>query len=157
MPAVLIQIARIAAELLQQRKHHFLVDASLPASVRGMISVHLDQPWIPNFWTVAIHARRPGSERYFDFPIGFAEDGTSWFFPSRQWWIAHAMASHPPSGAGCDVEGHAKFLTSGGSAHAFDYASVFADGRLDIFARANFVEEYRWWSRAFPPVPEEAA
>jgi len=141
-----IQIAQIAAELLQDRKHRFLVDASLPASVRSMISVHLAKPWIQNFWTVAIRSQRKDRDRYFDFPIGFAEDGTSWFFPSRLWWLTHAQVAHPPAGVGVDVEGHTL-------AQGIDYAAVLSNGRLDVAARDHFVEECRWWSFAFPPVP----
>jgi hypothetical protein len=144
-----IEIARIASSLLQQRRVEFLHDASMPLSVRGMINVHLEKPWIESFWSVAIRAPKPGSESYFDFPIGLAEDSTSWFFPSRQWWIAHAQASHPPDGTGCDVEVHTKFLSSEGSIHEFDYASVFLDGTLKILGRVDFAQECFFWQRAF--------
>src|SRR5271163_806069 len=100
MSSMRIQIAKIAPGILRQRREEFLHDASLPLSVRGMINVHLEKPWITNFWTIAICAPKPGSESYLDFPIGFAEDSTVWSFPSRQWWIAHAHASHPPDGTG---------------------------------------------------------
>jgi len=149
MSIMRIELARIASGLLQHRREEFLHDLSLPLSVRGMIGVHMATPWIANFWSVAIRAVRLGSESYLDFPIGFAEDGTSWFFPARQWWLAHAQSSHPPSGAGCDVDVHSKFLTSAGSSHEFDYASVFLDGRLAILGRTDFVEECSWWTRAF--------
>ncbi len=144
-----LQIAGIALQLLRQRNEELLHDLSIPSTVRGMINVHMLKPWIADFWSVAIRARRPSSESYLDFPIGLAEDGTSWFFPSRQWWIAHAQASHPPAGVGCDVEVHTKFLTSEGSVHEFDYATVFLDGRLHILGRADFVEECELWARAF--------
>jgi hypothetical protein len=71
-----IEAARIAAGLLQQRRGEFMSAVSL--SVRGTISSHLKKS--PGF-----RATKPGSERYLDFRIGFAEDGTSWYFPSRQW------------------------------------------------------------------------
>lgn len=150
-----IEIARIATSLLQQRRDEILHDASLPLSVRGMINVHMDGSWIPDFWSVAIRAPKSGSEAYFDFPIGFAEDGTSWFFPSRQWWLAHAQASHPPAGTGCDVDVHTKFLSSEGSVHEFDYATVFASGQLSVLGRADFALECALWARAFraPPTP----
>lgn len=144
-----IEIARIASSLLQQRRDEYLHDATLPLSVRGMINVHLEKPWIPDFWSVAIRAPKPGSESYFDFPIGFAEDGTSWFFPSRKWWIAHAQASHPPAGEGCDADVHTKFLSSDGSEHEFDYATVLAGGQLTILGRPDFVLECSFWTRAF--------
>jgi hypothetical protein len=149
MNSMRIQIAQIASGLLQQRRAAFLHDLSLPSSVRSMINVHMDKPWVANFWSVAIRATRLGSESYFDFPIGFAEDGTPWFFPARQWWVAHAQASHPPVGRGCDVEVHTKFLTREGLGHEFDYATVSLDGQLTILGRADFVEECAWWTRAF--------
>jgi hypothetical protein len=144
-----IEVARIAAGLLQQRRGEFMSDVSLPLSVRGMISVHLEKPWITGFWTVAIRASKPGSERYLDFPIGFAEDGTSWYFPSRQWWLAHAQASHPPDGSGCDLDVHTKFLSREGAAHEFDYATVFADGTLKVLGHADFTAECFFWQHAF--------
>jgi len=144
-----IEIARIASSLLPQRSGELLHDASMLLSVRGMINVHLTKPWIEGFWSVAIHTPKPGSESYIDFPIGLAEDGTSWFFPSRQWWIAHAEASHPPDGTGCDVDVHTKFLSSEGTVHEFDYASVFLDGTLKILGRSDFAEECFFWQRAF--------
>lgn len=118
-----------------------------------MINVHLTKPWIPDFWSVAIRASKPGSNGYVDFPIGFAEDGTSWFFPSRAWWLAHAQASHPPIGEGCDAEAHTKFLSSEGSVHEFDYATVSADGQLRILGRVDFVLECSFWTRAFGTPP----
>lgn len=151
--AVRIEIARIASGLLEQRRDEFLHDLSLPLTVRGMIHVHMIKPWIPDFWSVAIRAPKPGSETYFDFPIGFAEDGTSWFFPSRQWWLAHAQASHPPAGMGCDADVHTKFLSSEGSVHEFDYATIFASGQLSVLGRADFVLECALWARAFGSSP----
>jgi|SRR5271169_3481147 len=150
-----IQIARIAAGILSQRRDTILHDASLPLSVRGMINVHLEKPWIPNFWTIAICAVKPGSESYFDFPIGFAEDGTSWFFPSRKWWMAHAHTSHPPDGSGCDIDTHAKFLSREGDGHEFDYAAVLRDGTLTILGRSDFAQECAWWLRAFGAQKEQ--
>ena len=144
-----IQISQVAPTLLSQRREELLHDVSLPLTVRGSVNVHFEKPWIPNFWTVALRAPKPGSESFFDFPIGYADDGTPWFFPSRQWWIAHAKASHPPDGMGCDVDVHTKFLSSEGSAHEFDYATILADGTMQILGRADFVDECSWWSRAF--------
>ena len=144
-----IQIARVAPTMVSQRREELLHDASLPLTVRGSINVHTEKPWIPSFWSVAIRAAKPGSETFFDFPIGYADDGTPWFFPSRQWWVAHAKASHPPDGMGCDVEMHTKFLSSEGSVHEFDYATIFTDGTMQILGRADFVDECAWWQRAF--------
>lgn len=150
-----IEIARIAAGLLQQRREEFLHDVKIPLSVRGMINVHLEKPWINGFWSVAIRAPKPGSERYFDFPIGLAEDSTSWFFPSRQWWIAHAHASHPPDGSGCDVDVHTDFLSSEGKTHEFDYATVLTDGTMKILGRVDFAQECYFWQRAFVAPPAQ--
>lgn len=147
-----IQLVQVASNLLSQRREELLHDASLPLTVRGSASVHFEKPWIPNFWSVAIRAPKPGSENqsYFDFPIGYADDGLPWFFPSRQWWIAHAKASHPPDGMGCDVDVHTKFLSSEeGSVHEFDYATVLLDGTMHILGRSDFAEECAWWKKAF--------
>jgi hypothetical protein len=144
-----IQIAQIAPQLLKQRIDHFMHDSSMPLTVRGMLSVHMSTPWIPNFWTVGIRAPKPGSEMYFDFPLGVADDNTSWFFPAQEWWIAHATASHPPAGRGCDPAVHTKFLSREGTAHEFDYAAILRDGTLKILGPADFQTECAWWSRAF--------
>jgi hypothetical protein len=144
-----IQIAQAVPVLLSQRRDELLHDASLPLPVRGCINVHMEKAWIPNFWSVAIRAPKSGSDSYIDFPIGCADDGMPWFFPSRQWWIAHAKASHPPDGMGCDVDVHTKFLSSEGSVHEFDYATILTDRTMQIIGRADFVDECSWWSRAF--------
>jgi len=141
MISMRIQIAQVAAALLSRRREELLHDVSLPLTVRGSANVHFEKPWIPNFWTVAIRAPKPGSESFFDFPIGYADDGTPWFFPSQAWWIAHAKASHPPDGMGCDVDVHTKFLSSEGSVHEFDYATILTDGTTQILGRADFVDE----------------
>lgn len=144
------QIDRRAPSLVQQRQDAFLHDVSLPLSVRGCINVHLAKPWISNFWTVAIRAPKPdGDQIYFDVPLGLAEDGVPWFFPSRQWWIAHCNASHPPSGTGCDVDVHTKFLSREGAVHEFDYATILTDGTLQVLGRPDFADECAWWTRAF--------
>jgi hypothetical protein len=150
-----IEVARIAAGLLQQRRGSFLRDETLPLPVRGMISVHLDTAWIPGFWSVAIRAAKPGNERFFDFPIGFAEDGTSWYFPARQWWLAHAQLQHPPNGSGCDTDAHIKYLSAEGTAHEFDYAAVLEDGTLKILEASDFKLECFCWQHAFRPSEEQ--
>lgn len=153
-----IQIAQIAPPLLSARSEAFLHDSSILLTVRGTVNVHMTKPWIPKFLSVAIRVPKPGgdrtpsptrNQRFFDFPIGYAEDGTPWYFPSREWWIAHAKASHPPDGTGCDVDVHTKFLSSEGSVHEFDYATIFSDGTMQILGRGDFVDECLWWSRAF--------
>lgn len=149
-----IQIAQVARTLVSQRRSELLHDLSLPLAVRGMTNVHLEKPWIPDFWTVAIRAPKAGSEKFFDFPVGYAEDGTSWYFPSRQWWLAHAHASHPPDGTGCDVDVHTNFLSSEGATHEFDYATITTDGTLHVLGRADFAEECSWWTRAFGAAQE---
>ncbi len=149
MSPMWIQIVQVAPTLLSQRREELLHDVSLPLTVRSSANVHFTKPWIPNFWSVAIRAPKPGSESYFDFPIGYADDGLPWFFPSRQWWIAHAKASHPPDGMGCDVDVHTKFLSIEGDVHEFDYATILADGTMRVLGRSDFSEECTWWSRAF--------
>jgi hypothetical protein len=151
MTPMRIQITQIAPTLLLQRREELLHDVSLPLTVRGSINVHMEKPWILNFWSVTIRAPKPGSESFFDFPIGYADDGMPWFFPSRQWWITHAKASHSPDGMGCDVDVHTKFLSSEGSVHEFDYATILHDGTMQVLGRADFTDECTWWSCAFGP------
>ncbi len=144
-----VEIAPDAADLLRRRREELLHDRTLAAIVRRMVDTHMIKPWIVNFWSVAI--RSPGGgdgQGYFDFPIARAE-GTPWFFPSRQWWVAHAHASHPPDGSGCDVDVHAKFLSCEGSVHEFDYATILLDGWMTVLDRGDFVDECRWWRRFF--------
>ena len=155
MTSMRIQVAKIVSSILPQRRDKLLHDESLPATVRGLIGVHLDTPWIPNFWTVAIRQVKPGCESYFDFPVGFAEDGTSWFFPARKWWMRHAHEGHAPDGSGCDVDGHVKTLTSEGGGREFDYAAVLHDGSLTVLGRADFVKEHMLWLRAFGSPPQD--
>jgi len=142
-----VEVARIAAGLLRQRRGEFMRDATLPLSVRGMINVHLEKPWIPGFWSVALRAARPGSAKLLDFPIGLAADGTSWFFPSRQWWLWHSAIGHPDEG--CDAAAHRKYLSSEDPEHLFDYAAVLTDGTLKILTSSDFEVESSWWKRAF--------
>jgi len=146
-----IEVAQVAGGLLQQRRGLFLRDETLPLSVRGMISVHLETAWIPGFWSVAIRSAQPGNKRFFDFPIGFAEDGTAWYFPARQWWLAHAQTSHPPDGSGCDAAVHTKFLSGEGDAHEFDYAAVLVNGTLKVLGETDFQQECFFWQHAFRP------
>ncbi len=145
------EIVRSAVGLLAERQDAFLHDRSLPLPVRGALNVHMTKPWIPDFWAVAIKSPHEGGDQsYFDFPIARV-NGDLWFFPSKKWWVAHATASHPPDGSGCDVEVHTKFLSKEGSVHEFDYATIFLDGRMSILGRRDFAEECAWWRRAFVP------
>lgn len=148
-----VQIVRGAAEQLDRRRGQLMQDLSLPLSVRGMISVHTVKPWIEGFWSVAIRSPSgTGDPSYLDFPIATDARG-AWFFPSKTWWVAHAKVSHPPDGTGCDVGVHTKFLSSDGSVHEFDYATILVDGHAKILGHRDFVEECAWWSRAFAPTP----
>lgn len=132
--------------LLDKRHDVLLNDRSIPLPARHMISVHMSKPWIRGFWFVAIRPTGTESKSYLGFKVGTA-DGTAWYFPSKKWWIAHAHASHPPDGSGCDVAVHTDFLTSEGSTHEFDYATVSTDGQLKILHRGDFEKECSWWDR----------
>jgi hypothetical protein len=148
MNAMHVEIVRGAADLLRQRHEELLRDRTLAQPVRSMIDAHMTKPWIADFWSVAI--RSPlgdGDQSYFDFPI-VRVHGVPWFFPSRQWWVAHAHASHPPDGSGCDVDVHTNFLSREGSMHEFDYATILLDGWMTILGRRDFVDECLWWRRA---------
>lgn len=139
-----ITLVSRAKTLLKQRHEKLLNDRKLPIAVRHMISVHMAKPWIPKFWAVAIRPTHEGSKIYLDFKIGTA-DGTAWYFPSKKWWKAHADASHPPGGVGCDVDVHVDFLTAEGSTHEFDYATISTDGELKIMHERDFEKECAWW------------
>lgn len=144
-----IDLARHASHHVQQRRIDLLHDRSLPLSVRGCINVHLEKPWIPNFWSVAIRAPKPGSESFFDVQIGTAEDGMPWFFPSKEWWAAHANVSHRSAGMGCDIDVHTNFLSREGKVYEFDYATIYLDGTLKVLGRVDFTEECEFWQLAF--------
>jgi hypothetical protein len=144
-----IAITKNAKTLFWLRHEKLLNDTKLPLSVRQMISVHMAKPWIPDFWSVAIRPTGSGSKSYLDFEIGRADE-TPWYFPSRKWWLAHAKASHPPEGKGCDVAVHVDFLTSEGKTHEFDYATITTDDRLTILHHDAFKKECRWW-REYQP------
>lgn len=141
-----VEIVNAVVNQLRQRRSELLRDRSLPLHVRRMIQLHMAKPWIPNFGTIAIRPTHAGSESYLDFPIVYAV-GSNWFFPSRQWWVAHAKSSHPPDGSGCDVDVHTKFLSSEGSIHEFDYVNILTDGRTKILGRRDFTDECVWWAR----------
>jgi hypothetical protein len=144
-----ISLAKDAKKLLYARHDKLLNDTRLPLSARQMISAHMAKPWIPGFLTVAIRPTGTGSKSYLDFRIGDV-DGWEWYFPSKKWWLAHANASHPPEGAGCDVDVHVDFLTSEGATHEFDYATVSADHQLKILHPDDFEKECRWWRSRRP-------
>lgn len=134
-----------SAETMLHRRHEQLVnDRKLPLSVRQMISAHMFPPWISEFWSVALRPVSADSKIYLDFQIGTAEDA-SWYFPSAKWWLAHAHASHPPDGTGCDVAAHVSALTSEGDAPAFDYATITRGGQLSILRPEDFEKECAWW------------
>lgn len=142
-----IQVARIAASILARRREELTRDATLPTSVRGMIGVHLETPWIAGFWAPAIHVSAKSCARYVDFPVGFAEDGRSWFFPTRQWWLEHAIGAHPPDGTGADPAAHATLLVPGNG--GIEYAAILNDGTMKVLDALDFSEEAAWWTRAF--------
>ncbi|HSX23360.1 MAG TPA: hypothetical protein VLE97_11355 [Gaiellaceae bacterium] len=133
-----------ASKLIAHRHDRLLNDSKIPLSARQMISAHMAKPWIPRFWVVAIRPTGPSSESYLDFLLGEA-DGTEWHFPSKKWWVAHANASHPPKGVGCDVDVHVDFLTAEGATHEFDYATISTGRELTILHPDDFDRECRWW------------
>ena len=139
-----IDRTRSAETMLHRRHEQLLNDRKLPLSVRQMISSHMAKPWIPEFWAVALRPTGADSKIYLDFQIGEA-DGASWYFPSAKWWLAHAHASHPPDGTGCDVGAHVDFLTREGALHEFDYATITRGGQLSILHPADFEKECEWW------------
>lgn len=145
-----VEIAPNASRLLQQALSQLVADrSSLSLSVQGMISAHVVKPWIDGFWSSAIRPAQPTTDPKFFGPLIAHDARGPWFFPSKTWWLAHAHTSHPPDGAGCDVEAHTDFLSADGSVHEFDYATIFTNGCAKVLDRMDFVVECDWWRKTF--------
>lgn len=119
-------------------------DRSLPQSVKTMVYLHLQKPWVPNFLAVAVAPLKPGLERFLKVEA-FNHGGLTYRYPSREWWLAHARSSHPPDGAGCDAQAHADFLTAGGANAEFSYANVLKSGEVVVLGPPDFEEECAFW------------
>ncbi len=118
--------------------------AALPQSVKSMVYFHIQGPWISNFLAVAIAPLRPGLEGFLHRPV-FEYEALSFHYPSMDWWLAHAKTSHPPDGAGCDIEAHVNFLTAYGADQEFVYANILKSGDVAVLERPDFEDECAFW------------
>lgn len=134
---------------------HDQVQAELPPSEAQMVYLHQTKPWVPNFRSILIAPLKSGLDEFFAAQV-FNWEGFDWYFPSIQWWVAHAKTSHPPRGRGCDVKSHVDFLTPDGQDAEFAYANVLADGNAYILNQADFEEECEFWKNFGPLGPHSS-
>lgn len=118
----------------------------LPQSERMMILYHLTKPWIPGFQAVVISPLRTGLDEFLGKRF-VDRRGMAWHYPTLAWWKAHAHASHPPDGQGCDVGVHIDFLTINGKNAEFVYGNMGYDNTIKIATPADFKAECEWWGR----------
>ena len=119
-------------------------DRSIPATVRRMLEIHVRKPWVEGFKTVVLSPLGDGLEGMTDTPA-FEWEGRQWYTPSLGFWLAHAKASHPPEGRGCDPTVHVDFLTAEGRTSEFLYANLLSSGEAYILGSEDFSLECDWW------------
>lgn len=113
---------------------------SIPQTVKSMIYQHLQTAWVPDALAVVISPLANGQDPFLKnsaFDLG----GIQYYYPSLDFWMAHASTSHPPDGSGCNPEAHAAFLTQDGSNPEFIYAVVTRLGELVVEDLNGFVTE----------------
>jgi hypothetical protein len=115
-------------------------NANIPQSVKSMIYQHIQSLWITDALAVVISPLKNGEDPYLK-QSAFDIAGIQYYYPSVDFWMAHAQQSHPPAGQGCDPEVHAAFLTRGGKNAEFQYAVVKKDGSLIVQDLNGFVTE----------------
>lgn len=120
-------------------------DPAIPQSVKTMIYLHLQKPWVPNFLAVIIAPMNQGLDAYLGRPV-LERSGLTFYYPSLEWWFAHARTSHPPEGEGCDAQAHQDFLTQTGASAEFVYANVLKSGDIEILERPDFDAECAFWT-----------
>jgi hypothetical protein len=113
---------------------------SIPQSVKSMIYQHIQSKWIPDALAVLISPLSGENSPYLK-QSAFDLAGIQYYYPSIDFWMAHADRSHPPAGQGCDPAAHAAFLTQGGQNAEFIYAVVKKDGSLVVQDLNGFADE----------------
>lgn len=103
----------------------------IPQSVKSMIYQHLQSQWIPNSLAVVLAPFHAEKNPLLGQNL-FALEGVQYYYPSIDFWLAHAKQSHPPQGEGCDPYVHAQYLTASGANPEFIYGVVQRDGNLVI-------------------------
>lgn len=138
-------IAQRSLKQLQEFNKNFWAEVSqnrtVPQSVKSMIYQHIRSMWIPDALAVVISPLSGGGNNPFLKQSAFDLGGIQYYYPSLDFWLAHAERSHPPEGQGCDPAAHAAFLTQGGQNAEFIYAVVKTDGTLVVQDLASFVNE----------------
>lgn len=113
-------------------------DSRIPQSVKSMIYQHLQSQWIPNALAVVISPLGLPDNNPMLGQSLFSMGGVQFYYPSLDFWIAHADQSHPPAGNGCDPNVHTQFLTADGMNPEFVYGVVKRDGELVVQDSAAF-------------------
>lgn len=114
---------------------------SLPQTVKSMIFQHQKSLWVPDALAVVISPLKAGSNNPYLKQSAFDLGGIHYYYPSVEFWAAHATTSHNPNGTGCDPATHAAFLTANGDQGEFIYAVVKKDGTLVVEDLNGFVNE----------------
>ena len=120
-------------------------EPSVPQSVKSMIYQHLLSQWVPGALAVVISPLSDGLDHFLK-QSAFDLDGIQYYYPSLNFWLAHANASHPPNGTGCDAAAHAAFLTRDGSNAEFIYALATRDGGIVVQDALGFEEECAFYN-----------
>jgi hypothetical protein len=119
-------------------------NASIPQSVKSMIYQHIQSKWIPDALAVVISPLSRQNSPYLK-QSAFDLAGIQYYYPSLDFWMAHAQRSHPPGGEGCDPAAHAAFLTAQGQNAEFIYAVVKLDGTVMVQDLNGFVDECAYY------------
>lgn len=114
---------------------------NVPQTVKSMIYQHIKSLWIPDALAVIISPLKTGQNNPYLKQSIFDLGGVHYYYPSVDFWVAHAQRAHPPAGQGCDPEAHAAFLTASGQTAEFIYAVVKKDGTLMVEDLNGFVTE----------------
>lgn len=112
-------------------------DPRIPQSVKSLIYQHLQIQWIPNALAVVLSPLGARDNPMIGQPV-FALDGLQYYYPTLEFWLAHADQSHPPQGQGCDPVVHTQFLTVNGANPEFIYGVVKRDGEIDVQDATDF-------------------
>jgi len=115
-------------------------DPNVPQSVKSMIYQHIQSWWIPDALAVVISPLLQNLD-HFLMQSAFDLNGIQYYYPSLAFWQAHANASHPPAGQGCDAAAHSAFLTPEGQNAEFIYAVVKRDGSIVFQDSQGFQDE----------------
>jgi hypothetical protein len=109
-----------------------------------MIYQHIQSRWVPDALAVVISPLSQGNSAYLK-QSAFDLAGIQYYYPSLEFWMAHAETSHPPSGQGCDPAAHAAFLTAQGQHAEFIYGVVKRDGTVMVQDLNGFVDECAYY------------